>query len=190
MSEAPQDFLEHWPPEVAAAWARLRLPAPAYLILANERQALELRRYNQELQALSKQTTAAVGHPLSALVRAADGAQRVLESLQADATRLPALAGGWPGGRARRQTLAQAIAAQVQGAQLLLDGILESLHDAGAESLQAEAGDHFDPAWMRAVQRQAGPAGKVCAQLRPGWRSSDGLIRPADVVIGTDQESP
>lgn len=194
MSEAPEEFLEHWPSEVAEAWARLRLPAPAELLLANERQAMELRRYNQELRSLRDQVAPSNSsngpHPLLALVRAADAAERLLRSLSNDGTRLPALAGRGPWAGSRRQALGEALAAQVQGAQLLLDGLLESLHDAGAEQLSAQPGDPFDPSWMRAVQRQSGPAQRVAAQQRPGWRCGDELIRPADVVIGNDEESP
>ncbi|TVR40571.1 MAG: nucleotide exchange factor GrpE [Planctomycetota bacterium] len=194
MGEAPEDFLEHWPSEVAEAWGRLRLPAPADLVLAQERQALELRRYNQELRSLREQLapapTATKAHPLLALIRAADAAERLLHSLSVDGKRLPALAGRAPWAGSRRQALSEALAAQVQGVQLLLDGLLESLHDAGGEQLRAQPGDPFDPRWMRAVQRKTGPTQQVLEQQRPGWRCGDELIRPADVIIGSDEESP
>lgn len=60
------------------------------------------------------------------------------------------------------------------------------LRQAGVSRVDAEPGTLFDPSEHCVVDTRAGPDAdldRVASQVRPGWRGTDVLVRPVEVVV-------
>jgi GrpE len=66
--------------------------------------------------------------------------------------------------------------------------IEQVLRGAGVQLLAADTGAAFDPETQLVIETRANGAervGTVVAQVRPGWRNEDGLLRPTEVIVWT-----
>ena len=64
-----------------------------------------------------------------------------------------------------------------------------TLRSAGVDRLQVAEGDLFDPAFhlVAATEATTDPERerRIAREVRPGWMSSSGVVRPAEVVVWT-----
>lgn len=70
--------------------------------------------------------------------------------------------------------------------------LLGALREAGAEPIET-IGRPFDPRVHEAVSTVAAgdaPSGTIVGEARRGWRLGDELLRPAHVVVASDDEGP
>lgn len=66
--------------------------------------------------------------------------------------------------------------------------IEQVLRGVGIELVVADPGAQFDPETQLVIDTEANGAegaGTVLRQVRPGWRSDNGLLRPTEVVVWT-----
>jgi molecular chaperone GrpE len=115
---------------------------------------------------------------LSRLLDARDRAARVYATALAVA---PRMAGGFPGGSARRE----AFSAVSTALRMHVEAMDEALRDLDCREIPA-LGRPFDPARMRAVEAarpDEGEPGRVVEVVRAGFFHGDGILRPAEVRV-------
>jgi hypothetical protein len=61
--------------------------------------------------------------------------------------------------------------------------LAQTIQSLGFESFEPTVGEPFDPGRMYCAGHQPGPAGVVLAVDRPGYRSAQGVARPAGVLL-------
>jgi molecular chaperone GrpE len=79
-----------------------------------------------------------------------------------------------------------------EGVRLVYEELRSVLERSGIESYEP-AGEPFDPQWHEAMLTRAAPAedaGKVIEVLEKGYRLDGKVIRPARVVVGSEQHGP
>lgn len=207
--------LAAWPEDLRKAWASLRLPSLHDLVVAQERLAAEIRRQNQELRRLAEARVPAAEtvvqddwlrllRPLEAQVRENRSAQSRILIAVADAVEnqvramdeaaeeterlIPRTIGLLRRQPAWRTQVSRILEGQIAGASMVATKIADALDQLGIRPLCPPIGTPFDPAEMRAVGTVPGAEpNRIARVLRPGYRDRSDLIRPADVVI-TSQE--
>lgn len=77
--------------------------------------------------------------------------------------------------------------ALAEGVRMVAEQISRTLQNFGCQPI-VSLGQPFDPNQHQAVQMTAGgqvPANHVAAELRPGFRLHDRVVRPAQVIVST-----
>ena len=74
------------------------------------------------------------------------------------------------------------------GLNLSIQKFLDALREEGAEKIETKGRD-FDPNTMECVTVQEGAEDKVLEEVRPGFKINDTVLRPAQVVVGRQQNS-
>lgn len=80
-----------------------------------------------------------------------------------------------------------------QGVSMVLQNVQALLQAEGVSKYEPAPGDTFDPAEQEAVYYQPTtdqPPGAVLSVVRPGFRSADRVLRPAQVVVAKAPEEP
>lgn len=73
-----------------------------------------------------------------------------------------------------------------QGVKLSISQILSAFKEEGVEKIET-IGKDFDPNLMEAVHTTEGQNGKVAEELRAGYTLFGQVLRPAQVVVGRQQ---
>ena len=74
----------------------------------------------------------------------------------------------------------------IDGVKMVLQNLHGIMEAEGVTKYEPAAGDTFDPAEQEAVYYQPTtdqPPGAVLSVVRPGYRSADRVLRPAQVVV-------
>ncbi len=72
-----------------------------------------------------------------------------------------------------------------EGVKLSVKHFLDILENEGVQKIVTENAD-FDPNLMEAVGTVPGNEGKVVEEVRPGYTLNDSVIRPAQVIVGKE----
>lgn len=75
---------------------------------------------------------------------------------------------------------------QDEGLKLSIKHIFDTLEKEGLKKIEAK-GQDFNPEFMEAVHVVQGEEGKVIEELRTGYFLNDKVLRPAQVVVGRQQ---
>ncbi len=74
----------------------------------------------------------------------------------------------------------------VQGVEMTMKVMLDTLKKHGLQQIQVESGQEFDPAWQEAMyeeEREDMEGGCVCQVMQTGYLLNDRLLRPARVIV-------
>jgi molecular chaperone GrpE len=99
----------------------------------------------------------------------------ILDDLQRAVEALPADSGSWG-----------------EGVTMIQQNLRALVETEGVTSYEPAPGDTFDPAEHEAVYYQPTgeqPPGAVLSVVRPGYRSADRVLRPAQVVVAQETET-
>ncbi len=124
------------------------------------------RRVEEERWALARNASNAV---LARLLPCADDLERAVDSLPPDDS------SGWS-----------------EGVRLVLQNIHALIASEGVVRIDPSPGDPFDPVEHEAVHHAPSAEqapGSVLSTFRPGYRSADRVLRPAQVVVAKTPES-
>jgi molecular chaperone GrpE len=72
-----------------------------------------------------------------------------------------------------------------EGVSLSIDHFLSALKEEGVEKIET-IGQNFDPNLMEAVSTADGEEGKVVEEVKPGYKLSGSVLRPAQVIVGKE----
>lgn len=201
--------LAAWPPEVREAWLALSLPSLEDVLVTQERLAAEIRRQNQEIKRLGQTLATPVPNAgteeiaatirelrqahahesrsvITALIAVADAVERHAQALAefpqivAQIPRKGFLGRSFPW----RPALERALVSHAEGGSLVSDKTIQTLVDLGCVRLAPEPGTPFDPSQHRCVETATGTPGHIIRLVRVGWRRSETVLRPADVIVG------
>lgn len=73
---------------------------------------------------------------------------------------------------------------QDEGVKIAIKHFLEILEQEGVKKIETEGRD-FDPNLMEAVATKQGEEGKVLEETRTGYILADRVLRPAQVIVGS-----
>nr|MBI5455657.1 nucleotide exchange factor GrpE [Candidatus Levybacteria bacterium] len=76
---------------------------------------------------------------------------------------------------------------QDEGVKLSIKHFLDALQEVGVTKIET-VGKDFDPKFMEAVATTEGQEGKVIEETRQGYTLFDIILRPAQVVVGRQQD--
>ncbi len=125
------------------------------------------RRVDEERGALARNAS---NHVLTKLLSVVDDLQRAVEALPEEAP------DSWG-----------------DGVKIVLQSMHSLVQSEGVNAFEPAPGDTFDPAEHEAVYYQPTgdqPPGAVLSTVRPGYRTPDRVLRPAQVVVAKEQEGP
>jgi molecular chaperone GrpE len=72
---------------------------------------------------------------------------------------------------------------QDEGVKISIKHFIDTLSEVGVKRIETEGKD-FDPNLMEAVSTTTGDEGKVVEEVRAGYTLFDTILRPAQVVVG------
>ena len=72
-----------------------------------------------------------------------------------------------------------------EGVKVSIKHFLEIFAEVGVEKIETD-GKKFDPEFMEAVSTTTGEEGKVVEELKAGYTLYNSVLRPAQVVVGTE----
>lgn len=153
-------------PEPADQVATLERERDEFKALAQRTQADFVnfkRRVDQERGAIARNSS---NHVLAKLLTVVDDLQRAVGALPEEAT------GSWG-----------------DGVKIVLQNMQSLVESEGVSTFEPSPGDTFDPAEHEAVYYQPTddqPPGAVHSVVRPGYRTADRVLRPAQVVVAKE----
>lgn len=80
----------------------------------------------------------------------------------------------------------------VQGVDMTIKVMLDTLKKHGLEPVEVEPGQDFDPTWSEAMaeeEREDMESGQVCQVMQKGYKLKDRLLRPAKVIVSKKCEN-